>query len=119
MPGASLGGGGQNFFIINIRDKTFKLKYKNLHINLRNSFFFFPGASMGGEGAKFLFSLLFEIELSNTKTSISPYYLKKFNKIIFARGVPGGEWAIFIFSLFLEIGPLSINNNIFIFKIFF
>ena len=61
MPGACLGGGGI------ILELTFKLKYRNFHIILRNSKKYFFGQ---GEGSTFVLSLLLEIGLSNINITI-------------------------------------------------
>ena len=72
---------------------------------------------MGAKGGvKFLFSLLLEIGRSNINT-ISLYYSKKFNKIIFARGVPGGEGAMFFFLLII-IRDLHIYQRHFFFNLY-
>ena len=60
------------FFII--RDKIIKYKYQYFHIKKK-----LPGVSEGG-GAKFLFSLLLKIRLSNIK----------YNILILIKGVGGG-----------------------------
>ena len=49
----------QNFYFLIIRDRTFKLKFRYFHFNLRNSkMFFLPGVSKGGKNSKQFVSLL-------------------------------------------------------------